>query len=402
MQAFLGLFIGYAAFSGVRKSLSVSTPGIIHDTGISKVEIGLFHSGFASAYGISKLFTGVLTDFVSARNIFCLGLIFSGCFAASFAYFQNFQILFLIWFLHGLVQGAGWPSLAKIIMDFFPLQQRGKVWSLLTAAGNLGQLVAPLIMVQIMNKLDWKPVFLFFGIFCIIIGLFIFPLLPSDCTNIQTSNNQQQKKEVQAEKNDTINIFYTYLLKNSEFWKISIANALNYLVLKGLTDWIPMFLIEEKGFHSSQAMNTMFWFEVGGLIGSLLSGLISDLLGKRLYVCSAFTFGAVPTIILLMDANASENFIFVLLTLSGIGFNAPKTLCGIAAREVVTKRAQGTAGGIVGIIGQLGASLAGAPLGYVVEQFGWIPALNALVGVGFINAVLLLFTEKNLDKYKKE
>lgn len=37
-----------------------------------------------------------------------------------------------------IMQGAGWPSLAKICVERVPPQAQGRVWALLSAAGNAG------------------------------------------------------------------------------------------------------------------------------------------------------------------------------------------------------------------------------------------------------------------------
>ena len=58
--------------------------------------------------------------------------------------------------------------------------------------------------------------------------------------------------------------------------------------------------------------------------------------------------------------------LYALLATAGASVNAPKTLCGMAVRER-QREAAGTAGGALGLVGQLGASLAGFPVGMLLS-----------------------------------
>ena len=57
--------------------------------------------------------------------------------------------------------------------------------------------------------------------------------------------------------------------------------------------------------------------------------------------------------------------------LLGLFVNGPKTLSGIALRQLVPPSMAGTAMGVQGLVGQVGASWAGAPVGFVAQHWGW-------------------------------
>ena len=55
-------------------------------------------------------------------------------------------------------------------------------------------------------------------------------------------------------------------------------------------------------------------------------------------------------------------------------------LCGLAARELAPDaRVTATAAGFVKLAGQIGGACAGAPLGYLISEFGWRAAVTMLV-----------------------
>jgi sugar phosphate permease len=95
------------------------------------------------------------------------------------------------------------------------------------------------------------------------------------------------------------------------------------------------------------------------------------------------------------------------LFLIGMGVNGPKTLIGVSVRESVPSSAIGLAGGILGIIGQVGGAAAGVVLGFALQSYGWgiyMPLLfiSAVLCAVLILLYLLLHNNLNKDNPQKE
>ena len=65
-------------------------------------------------------------------------------------------------------------------------------------------------------------------------------------------------------------------------------------------------------------------------------------------------------------------------------------MAGIAARESVPNEAGGTAGGVLGLAGQVGASLAGFPLISLQDSYGWGGVFVGLTGCALLAIVILI------------
>ena len=112
-----------------------------------------------------------------------------------------------------------------------------------------------------------------------------------------------------------------------------------------------------------------------------------------------FTLGVLPGLVVLWgvpeagaQGAASHSLLLGLGSLFtlGVAANGPKTMCGIAVRETVPMEAGGTAGGVLGLAGQIGASLAGYPLIKLQNQFGWAGVFAGLLGAVLLALLLLL------------
>lgn len=204
--------------------------------------------------------------------------------------------------------------------------------------------------------------------------------------------------------------------RSVNLWLLMIVGGLTTFVLKSMADWTGLFLIEYCGLSISYSTELMIWNEIGGMVGTLLCGVLSDFLGGRKYLTlSLFVAICVPAIAFfptnsaLQNASSTtENFLgfgalynvilqdgvstkFTILLISetrllyrallekfsgslglsriclffmGFGINGPKTLLGVMVRDLVPREVSGTIGGIFGLVGQLGASASGVGESY--------------------------------------
>lgn len=67
------------------------------------------------AYAISKFISGVLSDQISARWLFSIGLCAVGGINVVFSWSSTVAVFSGLWFLNGLGQGLGWPPCGRVL-----------------------------------------------------------------------------------------------------------------------------------------------------------------------------------------------------------------------------------------------------------------------------------------------
>lgn len=67
------------------------------------------------AYAISKFISGVLSDQISARWLFSIGLFVVGGINVVFSWSSTVAAFSALWFLNGLGQGLGWPPCGRML-----------------------------------------------------------------------------------------------------------------------------------------------------------------------------------------------------------------------------------------------------------------------------------------------
>lgn len=76
---------------------------------------GLITSSQTMAYAISKFISGVMSDQISARWLFSIGLFLVGGINIVFSWSSTVYMFSLLWFFNGLGQGCGWPPCGKVL-----------------------------------------------------------------------------------------------------------------------------------------------------------------------------------------------------------------------------------------------------------------------------------------------
>ena len=153
------------------------------------------------------------------------------------------------------------------------------------------------------------------------------------------------------------------------------------------------FLMAEKGFTHTKAGIAVALFEIGGLVGALTAGWVSDKLlkGMRGPINASYSLFAMLSVIGLVFL-PNQNYIIAYMLLFTIGFFifGPQMMIGIVAAEITHKKAAGSATGFIGWIAYLGAASAGWPFGVVADRYGWNGSFMGLIICGAVATLLLL------------
>eukprot|EP00943_MAST-04B_sp_MAST-4B-sp1_P000711 g711.t1 len=361
--------------------------------------------------------------------LFAGGLFFAGITNFVFPMFSSLYGFCFLWFINGLAQGCGWPSLSKIMLDAFPTSIRGSVWGLLTMGGNLGQSISPLLLSYLYFQYGWQYAFIFPGVWAVGFAIISYFLIRKNSGNRTTdhsimknekniddnvamrgrhnmSDNTKKSNKSQNEKQilKTKNTFRENVLANKYFWILIFADILIYFVLKALSDWSIKLLKEDRAFTPMVASTCLSAYETGGVVGTLLTGIISDYLGSRRNLTSFFyslvLFPSLLALYILEDVSSVT--ISIVLFFLGFSVYGPKTMCGLAVREMFDKQFAGTAGGVLGLAGQIGAAAAGYPLGLVADKYGWNSFNIILMASSFMIMILFGILQNNYLTIKGE
>jgi len=161
--------------------------------------------------------------------------------------------------------------------------------------------------------------------------------------------------------------------------------------------WGPRLLNEQLHTGMGESALISACFELGGPLGVLFGGYVSDLLfeAKRMpiSIISLFMLGGILFGFNHLAAYESKWIIVVLLFSIGFLLYIPDSLLsGTAAIDFGTKKGASTAAGFINGLGSVGAILGGSLPGIISERCGWNVLFTALAITVTLAALLLMPT----------
>lgn len=402
LRIFYSIYVGYAMFYFTRKCFTFSMPELMVDLGFTKADLGFLGTLLAVTYAISKFLSGVIADKSSLRVLMGAGLILTGLFNICVGFSSSILLFAIFLGLNGLFQGFGSPPCAKLLTYWYSQTERGRWWGIWNTSHNIGGAVIPILCAFAIQAFGWRAAMHLPGVMAIIIGIVLINRIRNTpkqvgLPTIEKYRNDypedKSKESIEKERNfSPREILVEHILKNKFIWILAISYFFVYIVRIAIYDWVQLYLMEEKGYSLMVAGSCVFWFEIGGIFGSLSAGSLSDTLfrGRRGPVNILFTAGVLGTL-LFMWLNPMVNLVMISIVTFAFGFLifGPQMLIGMAAAELVDKEAAGTATGFAGLFAYAGAACAGWPIGWIIDHYGW-SSFFMLLSVCASVAILLL------------
>lgn len=397
IRIFYSMYLGYVFYYFSRKSLVFAMPLMIEHLGMSKAQLGILTSLMGISYGCSKFVSGVLSDKANPRFFMALGLIVTGCLNICFGMSSTILWFAIFWALNGWFQACGWPPCSKLLSHWYSRSERGTWWSLWSTSHNVWAALLPTIAVWSATYFGWRYTMFVPGIICIVAGFFLFNRLRDtpQSLGLPTIEKHREDEFITEQEEKQINkelslkeILFKYVLNNVYIWLLAICSVFIYIIRAALNDWTPIFLMETRQFSYASACSCVTWFEIGGAVGMLVAGWLSDRVwnGKRGPANFFFSLGMFASLaIFWFYPQTSLLWNSLIIAMIGFFLFGPQMLIGLAAAELSHKNATGTATGFAGLFAYVGAAIAGYPLGLAIEKHGWQGFFMMIVCCGFLS-----------------
>lgn len=392
------MYFGYAFFYFTRKGLVFVLPSFMHDLHLNNVKVGLLSSILYLTYGLSKFINGLWTDRVNPRYVMAVGLIITGIINILFGLSSSLVFFAFFWLANGFFQGFGWPPCAKLLTHWYSQSERGLWWGIWSTSLALGSALVPLVAGVVATYFSWRYSMHLFGILAILMGVWVLNRLGDVPEKMGLPPIEEYKNDYPNNKKfnyqnilSTKEIFFKYIISNKYLWLLAGAYLLTYFIRSAITDWGALYLTNQ-GFSLLSSDSCMSIMEIGGFIGGIIAGWLSDRLfkGKRIPIV---IFSCIGIILCTMIFGLLPKTNLALYSICSFGLGlfifGPQVLIGVAAAELSHREAAGASTGFLAIFAYLGATLSGLPVGITTTAWGW-PSLFILILICSITATFIL------------
>ncbi|KAJ0962017.1 hypothetical protein J5N97_029845 [Dioscorea zingiberensis] len=378
--------------------------------------LGQIDLAFLSVYAFGMYFVGHLGDRLDLRILLTVGMIGTALFTILFGvgYWLNIHSFFfylVVQLLAGLFQSTGWPTVVGVVGNWFGKSKRGLImgiWNAHTSFGNIaGSLIASALL-----KYGWGWSFAVPGLLMALVGLTVFLFLPVNPVAMGVEKEDDLCKP--SEKNGISDPLLEGGIDVKEkpvgffkAWRIpgvapfAFCLFFSKLVAYTFLYWLPFYLsqtvIDGKRLSDSTSGLLSTLFDVGGVVGGILAGHISDRLNARALTAATFMYCAIPALLLYrIFGGVSLFWNVILMLITGIFVNGPYALITTAVSADLgthsslngNSRALATVTAIIDGTGSVGAAIGPLLTGYLSAK-SWSAVFIMLMLSAFVAGLLL-------------
>ena len=378
------IFVHYA----IRYSYGTLLPEMLPALSISKAEAGMIYSSYFITYTALSPVLGLLSDRYDVRIILTLFVALMGAGAFLMAY-PTSQLQASIFFgVAGVGCSACWAPVMGLAQRWTPEGRRGASLALVDAGSSLGVMAAGAVTPLIVVAYDWRVGWMSLGVLAFILAIITFFLVqnhPRAQTNPASPEGGKQR---------LTGVTYKELLGDARFWLIGVAYLFTGFAIMVPFAFISTYAVQELFFPYDSATRLVTLIGLGGVIGKLTLGPLSDTLGRiKILVISA---------ILIAGGNVaiaySRGWMLMAVTfIFGLGYGACWAMYAACASDFFSRQAAGRIIGLWTVYLGIGLMLSPLLAGWIADATGTLMWSFLIAAAGGIASLLLLLPLLRVD-----
>jgi len=420
--------------------------------------LGFLDTSFLICYAIAMFFSGMIAERVSLRYFLALGMLFSGFFCYSFGYAKTKDIHSMFYFvvvqgLAGIFQTSGWPGVVTVVGRWCGKSKRGLIFGIWNSHTSIGNMLGTYIAAHYVDS-DWSMSFIVPGFIMGVCGFIVFMFLidspelvgmqhevtasnPESATNyrriddsdasdeepdllVRSENGEQDNNPSLRSLRGSVNsetirynertpilanqshsespIGFTEALKIPGVIEFSLCLFFSKLVNYTFLFWLPLYIKNTTSLSPEHSAELSMVFDIGGIVGAIAIGIISDSTSMPASTCVGMLFVAAPLLFIYETYGALSWIInVIMLFLLGLFVNGPYALIttSVSAELGQHKSLKGNAKAVATVTsiidgtGSIGAAV-GPLIAGLVQSGGWQNVFYMLI-TSNIMAMVLLF-----------
>ena len=389
-QSFMAGTLGYALYYVCRLSMGVMKQPLIDAGLLNATQLGIIGACLYWAYAIMKLINGFLADSSNIKRFMALGLTVSvlmnftmgilgvTALKGGVANSTLFILFAICWAINGGAQSMGAPPAIIALSRWYPLRIRGTYYGFFSSSHNIGEGLSFVFVGMLVASFGWKWGF-FGAALAGLLGIVLILLFMHDSPEAKglppievLAGEAEAKEELSPEqKRAQTKRMQAAVIKNPGVWILAAASAFMYMSRYAINEWGTIFLQEAKGYDLAGAAAIIGINPIFGIIGTVVSGWLSDVLFKGDRKYPAFVAGILEAVALalFLFGGPSKWLNITAMVLFGIAIGVLISfLGGLMAVDLVPRQATGAALGIVGLASYAAAGLQNVITGFLMDS----------------------------------
>lgn len=381
------LSLGFGLVGVDRFMIMPMFPAMMKDLGLDYQDLGHIAAALALAWGVAAVFVGNLADHLGPRKVIIVSLVLFSLLAGLSGLATGIGSLLAIRALMGFAEGAYTPASITATMEASKPSRHGlNVGIQQMAMPLLGLGVAPIIVTQLLQVVDWRWVFLLVSVPGFVAAYLMYKVLRNPDASVLAASTSTH--DVSGHKWTDV-----FRYRNVPLNMIGMLCWLTCLMVTSAL--LPSYLTDHLHLNVQQMGFVLSAIGFGASVGTVVMPAISDRVGRKPVMIGS-VIGAMVFLWLLMQSGADPARLFVVLFMTHFfNFSAICLTVGPISAESVPAKLMATATGIVIGTGELfGGGAMPAIAGYVAKNHGIEYIMHLALGGLAVGLVVVLFLKE--------
>ena len=368
-RIFAATWLCYAGFYFCRKPFYIAKSAVGHALELDATALGLIGSVYLLAYTLGQFVAGSLGSRTGPRVLLLLGMALSAAANLGFGLTNSYATFFVLMALNGLCQATGWSGSVGTMANWFRRKERGTVMGFWATNFQVGGVAANTVAAWVLGHYGYRQSFFAGAVVLLAVwAFFVFNQRnrPED-VGLPPLEDPDEAPAGAAEHGGGL---------SRAAWTNVLLVGVFYFFVKfirySLWSWAPFLLERNFGMKPDDAGYLSTLFDLAGVAGTVVTGLLSDRLfkGRRAGVSFLMMVVMLVSCGFLYVAGALSVAAFALcLALVGFTLYGPDALMtGAGAMDIGSRRGAVLAAGVINGMGSIGSVVQELVIGRLYDQ----------------------------------
>jgi sugar phosphate permease len=391
-----GIFASYTALCGIQiYTLPVFYPELMKEFSWSAEKVTRAATIFFLTGAILTPFISSLFDRFSARVFMIAGALASATALFSYSHLHTLTQMTIIYMVFSVSQVCAGQVPTMLIVTRWFRRYRGIAVGITLMGPDLGGAIFPLVVKHILAAGGWRNALLV--LMSIVLGMMLLPLIflirsrPED-KGLQPDGGIEKISDLPVREPRQPDVTLHEALRMPVFYILAFITGSLWFCMNGIVQHQAIYMSSELGIPMDTLpviISTIFWFAI---IGKLIIGYLSDHFDKILIMFAVVIVLTAGLATLRFSSADHLLGLYCYAAVFGIGYSGTFTMIQLVIAEFYSGQSYGK---ILGILTMVDVGAGGIAITVIARMQGafksYVPAIEILMGLGCLAAVLVLF-----------
>ncbi|MBI9057351.1 MAG: MFS transporter [Labilibaculum sp.] len=384
-----------------RACISVAKEDISGDLGFDMTDFGWVMAVFTLGYALLQAPSGKLADRYGPKGVIAGIVTVWSILTAVTGFAWNYVSMLVIRFLFGAGEAGAFPSLAKVVYNWFPVQERGIVQGINFSGSRIGAAFALPLVAWMITSIGWRYSFVVFGFIGILAAILWYLLFKNSPEESRIISDEEKRFIIESRDSGTTNkhslLSFKDILSSRNMWLAMLQYTCSNFTFYFTLTWMFPFIKEKFAMSAIDAGMYSSIPLIAGAVGNWCSGFMVDYfyrvkgvnLSRRMPAVLGFIFAAFGMVMVTQSSSVVMAVCFLAIAVFGADMTlSPSwTFCIDIGKENA-----GLVSGTMNMAGNLGAFITIIAYPYLFEWTGSnLPFFYIAAGLSVVAIITWMF-----------